>query len=110
ATSVFGLSGRDGRFAFRNLPSGPYLLRAHLQGYVPPRGRIVQVGTDSHDSSTIALTRRSDLTDVPVMAAGIGAAGAPEATSGDDETTEDGDEVTWRLRHLRRSVLKDVAP
>ena len=31
STSVFAVSGEDGRFTFRSLPAGPYLVRAHLQ-------------------------------------------------------------------------------
>src|SRR5688572_1661794 len=51
--SAFAVSGRDGRFAFRNLPSGPYLVRAHLQGYLPARGRIIQVSPTINDVSTL---------------------------------------------------------
>jgi hypothetical protein len=39
ATSAFAVSERDGSFCLRSLPAGPYLLRAHLKGYVPTRGR-----------------------------------------------------------------------
>src|SRR4051794_39019758 len=42
-TSAFAVSDRNGRFALRELPSGPYLVRAHLQGYVPARARMVQI-------------------------------------------------------------------
>ena len=108
STSAFAVSGRDGRFAFRNLPSGPYLIRAHLQGYLPARGRIVQVSPTSHDVSTLALTRRADESEpTQVLAAGVGPADVPAATTGDDNG-EDHSEVAWRLRHLRRSVLKDA--
>ncbi len=41
STSAFAVSDRDGRFTLRNLPAGPYLVRAHLQGYLPARGRIM---------------------------------------------------------------------
>ena len=110
STSVFAVSDRDGRFTFRNLPAGPYLVRAHLQGYLPARGRIIQVSPLSRDVSTIAMTRRADAADpAPVLAAGVGPASI--ATGGSGETTDTGDhsEVAWRLRHLRRSVLKDTA-
>ena len=60
ATSVFAISGTDGRFTFRNLPAGPYLVRAHLQEYLPARGRLVQVTPDAKNATTLALTRRSD--------------------------------------------------
>ena len=38
SSSVFALSDRDGRYAFRNLPPGAYLVRAFLDGYASPRG------------------------------------------------------------------------
>ena len=39
--SAFAVSDRDGRFTFRTLPQGPYIVRAHLQGYLPARPRLV---------------------------------------------------------------------
>jgi hypothetical protein len=107
STSAFAVSGRDGRFTFRNLASGPYLVRAHLQGYLPARGRIIQASPASHEISTIALTRRAEENDPPsVLAAGVG----PADTTGvsDDGGRDDHGEVAWRLRHLKRSVLKDA--
>src|SRR5262245_20206952 len=38
--SAFAVSDHDGRFTFRTLPPGPYVLRAHLQGYLPARPRV----------------------------------------------------------------------
>jgi hypothetical protein len=106
STSVFAVSGVDGRFTFRSLPAGPYLVRAHLQDFLPARGRLVQVSPDSKSSTTIALVRRSDTTSVPSVAA---ASVVPEeAPSQPAETTHAHDEVAWRLRHLKRSVLKDA--
>src|SRR3977135_4007484 len=55
-TSAFAVSDRGGHFVLRDLPAGPYLVRAHLQGYTPARARIVQITTTPHDIS-IALTR-----------------------------------------------------
>ena len=106
STSVFAVSGEDGRFTFRSLPAGPYLVRAHLQNYLPARGRLVQVTADSRSVTTIALARRSDTTSTPsVVAASI----APEDTSVQPTEAQHGhDEVSWRLRHLKRSVLKDA--
>jgi TonB dependent receptor-like, beta-barrel/Carboxypeptidase regulatory-like domain len=105
STSVFAVSGEDGRFTFRSLPAGPYLVRAHLQNYLPARGQLVQVTPDAKSATTIALTRRSDATTTPsVVAASV----VPEDTPVQPAETPHGhDEVAWRLRHLRRSVLKD---
>src|SRR5215207_6359624 len=41
--SAIAVSDREGRFTFRALPPGPYLVRAHLQGYLPARPRMLQV-------------------------------------------------------------------
>jgi len=108
ATSAFAVSEDDGSFSFRNLPAGPYLLRAHLQGYIPTRARIVQVNAATKNVSAISLTRRTEGTDEPqILEAGVGAS----ATTGDVATPEtdahDPGEVAWRLRHAKRSVLKD---
>jgi hypothetical protein len=108
STSVFAVSGADGSFAFRNLPAGPYLVRAHLQQYLPARGRLVQVAPDAKNATTIALTRRADATSAPtVLAASVG--GDEEQPAAQPAEPEHGhDEVAWRLRHLKRSVLKET--
>jgi hypothetical protein len=105
STSAFAISDSNGRFAFRELPPGPYLVRAHLQEYVPSRGRIVQVNADARNISTIALTRRADAsTPPPVVAATIAPIDPPVSS----EAEHPHDEVAWRMRHARRSVLKDA--
>ena len=105
-TSAFAVSDRNGRFTLHDLPAGPYLVRAHLQGYASARDRIVQVSTAMRDIS-ISLTRVAGKDDQPqVLQAGVGAVGesAPVADEPADRTSE----IAWRLRHLRRSVLKDL--
>src|SRR5262245_33909469 len=105
STSAFAISDSNGRFTFRELPPGPYLIRAHLQEYIPSRGRIVQVNADARNTSTIALTRRGDgSTPPPVVAATI----APVDPSIASEGEHQHDEVAWRMRHAKRSVLKDA--
>jgi hypothetical protein len=109
STSAFAVSNEDGRFTFRNLPPGPYLVRAHLQNYVPSRGRVVQVSTDGRSISTIELTRKAGITDPSVIAAGVGLVDQPAAASPPEtEERHEPDELAWRLRHLKRSVLKDA--
>jgi len=105
--TAFAVSDGEGRFVFRNLPYGPYLLRAHLQGYLPARARVVQVSS-ARASWTLALSRTDGSASPPaVLAAGMAGSGEeatqPEATGEE----HDHDEVAWRLRHLKRSVLKD---
>ena len=112
STTAFAVSDPAGRYAFRNVPYGPYLLRAHLQGYAPPRARVVQVNRSSLTVSAIALTRHAaEAEAVTVLTAGVGGTDAPATADAgqDDAETHDHSEVAWRLRHLRRSVLKDAA-
>jgi hypothetical protein len=106
-TSAFAVSDRAGHFVLRDLPAGPYLVRAHLQGYTPARARVVQVSTSPRDIS-IALTKVTGKSDPPqVLEAGI--AGVEEdAPSAAVDDAQDHSEIAWRLRHIRRSVLKDV--
>lgn len=108
STSAFAISNEDGHFTFRNLPAGPYLVRAHLQNYLSARGRVVQVSADGRTTSTIELTRRpGDSTDPSVIAAGVGVVSEPATTPAAEERHEH-DELAWRLRHLKRSVLKEA--
>lgn len=105
-TTAFAVSDRNGRFTLRDLPAGPYLVRAHLQGYVPARARIIHVTSATREIS-IALTRVQGASDPPqVLQAGVGGDDDPETSSPDADT--DNSEIAWRLRHLKRSVLKDV--
>jgi len=119
ATTAVAVTDRGGRFEMRTLSPGAYLLRAHLAGYVAPRAQVVEVRSSARASSAIAM-RRALTKDDPVLAAGVGTSTAtiePAAapvdavgTAGTDTTTgnDDHGEIAWRLRHARRSVLKDV--
>ena len=108
STSVFAVSDPEGRFSLRDLPFGPYVVRAHLQGYVPARSRLIQVNSASLTVSAIALTRRDGEAASRVLAAGVGAADTPAAVDDEEGESHDHGEVAWRLRHLKRSVLKDA--
>ena len=109
STTVFAVSDSQGRFAFRDISYGPYLVRAHLQDHLPARALLVQVDRTSDTMEAVVLTRRAaDDQPAPVLAAGIGPAGTGAAVSDAEEADHDHGEVAWRLRHLKRSVLKDV--
>jgi hypothetical protein len=101
---VVAISDREGRFAFRNLPAGPYLVRAHLQGFVPPRARVIQVTAGGRHLSTFSLNRVGESETPAVLAAGVGSVGGGKT---DDDEHNHG-EVEWRMRHATRSVLKDA--
>ena len=111
ATPAFATTDRAGHFELRTLSPGPYLVRAHSSGFIASRGQIVDVRPSTRVSSSIAL-RRSATT--AVLPAGIAIPSTPEAApqpvadaapiAGDD----DHGELAWRLRHARRSILKDA--
>src|SRR5258706_2222980 len=112
-TPAFAVSDRVGRFELRTLSPGPYLLRAHLSGFVASRGQVVDVHPSGRSSSSIAMRRASAAAaDFPVLAAGIAAGDAsePAASPAPAASTSDDDhsELAWRLRHARRGVLKDA--
>jgi len=121
-SSAFAVSDRSGRFEMRTLSPGPYLLRAHLTGFVASRGQVIDVRPSSRASSSIALRRVTPANTAPphpVLAAGLGpTADAPEVAPvsdpGNGTSTagaagnDDHGELAWRLRHARRTVLKDA--
>jgi Carboxypeptidase regulatory-like domain/TonB dependent receptor len=120
ASSAFAVTDHAGRFELRPLPPGPYLVRAHLSGFVTPRGQIVRVLPSTRASSSIALRRvtTAATSAPPVVPAALGPLpesvparpeqGSPSA--GDNSAASAGDpgEIAWRLAHTRRSILKDV--
>jgi len=107
ATAVFAVSDSQGRFAFRDISYGPYLVRAHLQDHLAARPMLVQVNRSSDTMSTVVLTRRSTDDEPRVLSAGIGPT-VPAPVVDDAEDDHDHGEVAWRLRHLKRSILKNV--
>jgi hypothetical protein len=115
STSAFAVTDSAGRYSIRSLPAGPYLLRAHLQGYVPARGRIVQVNGVGRNVSSITLARRGAAETPAILTAGVGApdtvSGTATEPAGTPSTeTHDHGEVAWRLRHAKRGVLREATP
>ena len=116
ATSAVAVCDRSGRFELRTLPPGPYLVRAHLAGFVASRGQVVEVRPSTRSSSSIALRHAASGTAAaPVLAAGLASGeDAPEPgdpSAVDPATTvpaDDHSELAWRLRHIRRGILKDA--
>lgn len=100
-TTSFALSDRTGQFTLRSLTPGPYLIRAHLDGYVSARQSIVTVRPSARTVSTFTLRRMASPGQPGLLAAGASEVAAPEAERGRDEG-----ETAWRLRRLKRSILK----
>lgn len=107
STTAFAVSDRMGQFSLRQLPPGPYLLRAHRQGYLTVRGTMVEVRPAGRTPSSFTLRREGEPSLPRVTEAGMGATAigaAPVDTT--DERSESG--LAWRLRRLKRSVLRDT--
>jgi hypothetical protein len=122
ASSAFAVSDRTGHFEMRTLSPGPYLVRAHQAGFVASRGQVIDVRPSARASSSIALRHVNAAnapSTYPVLAAGVGAAPDappvtppvdPAGTANTAGTTgnDDHGELAWRLRHARRTILKDA--
>jgi len=115
ATVAISLTGKDGRFRFGALPIGPYTVRIHLDGFVPAPRQMVEVRASAPAVVSVAL-RSLTATGTTVPAAKVLAAsflpfdGLPGGSVIGTTTDADHDhtEANWRLRHLPRSVLKDI--
>lgn len=121
-TTKAAVTDRTGRFALSTLAPGPYVVRAHLNGFVASARQIIDVRPSARSNSSIALRRVAGATPQtdPVLAAGVGPVGNAESAAADAPESSDAvatagtvvdddhGEVAWRLRHGRRGVLKDV--
>ena len=117
---------REGRYSLKDLPFGPYILSVHSRGYWQSRGRTVQLNTAKLAAPLVQLERANapKAQSVPpavapalAQLAGFGAldvlpitVAAPSASdeSAPADNPEDGGETAWRLRHLPRSILKEI--
>ena len=104
-TAAFAVSDKTGQFTLRQLPPGPYLVRVHLAGFLAARSSMVNVRPSSKSASSFTL-RREGSANAPRLAeasvAAVGAAPGEPAKTGDRDESELG----WRLRHLKRGVLR----
>ena len=127
AVTTVAVTDASGRFDFGALTPGPYLVRAQLVGYTAPRAQMVQVRASARTATAIALRREEapKVVAANVVAAGIGLAdldavpssapapsAVPDTASAGDDSSEaessDQTETAWRIRHARRSILKDA--
>ncbi|MEP7119184.1 MAG: TonB-dependent receptor [Acidobacteriota bacterium] len=97
--TAFAVTDRAGAYSLAALPPGPYVVRAHHDGFAGARGTLINVRPASRAPSSFTLRRTDDAPNVVV--AGV-AADAPAETAARDESP-----LAWRLRRLTRSVLKE---
>ena len=110
STTAFAVSDKTGQFTLRQLPPGPYVLRAHLQGFHAPRSTMVNVRPDTRSASTFTLRREGTAAAPSLIDAGVAttAIGAP-SDAGTKQAGRGESDFAWRLRHLKRGVLREAA-
>jgi hypothetical protein len=118
ATVTFALTERDGRFLFDALPSGAYAVRVHLDGFAPSVRRMVEVRPEAGPAiMSVALKALAPAAETAagrkLLAAGVipldGVRTVADAGAPSDSGSEyDYGETAWRLRHLKRGVLKGI--
>ncbi|HEX8030785.1 MAG TPA: TonB-dependent receptor [Vicinamibacterales bacterium] len=107
-TTAFAVSDKAGQYALKELPPGPYLVRVHLSGFFAARSTMVNVRPSSKSAWSFTL-RREGSADAPrVTEASVAAIGAAPAAAPARAGERDESELAWRLRHLKRGVLKDA--
>jgi hypothetical protein len=106
-TTAFAVSDKSGQFSLRQLPPGPYLVRVHLAGFMAARSAMVNVRPSSRSASSFTLRREGAAGAPRVTEASVAAIGAPNSNP-EKSGERDESELAWRLRHLKRGVLRDA--
>ena len=104
ATSSLAVTDGNGFFSLA-LPPGEYQIRVHSDGYSSTFREMVLLGAQASISRAIVLNRTGERT---VLAAGLGGRTAIPSAGGSDPKAHPHNEQAWRLRHLRRTTLRDV--
>lgn len=107
-TTVFAVSDRTGSYTLKQLPPGPYLLRVHLAGFMAARSTMVNVRPSTRSASSFILRRAASAAAPRITEASVAASGAVPAGAAAKSGDRDESELGWRLRHLKRGVLRDA--
>ena len=106
-TTAFAVSDSAGQYALKQLPPGPYLVRVHLAGFLAARSTMINVRPSTRSASSFTLRREGAAGAPTISEASVAAIGAaPGAPAKEGERDES--ELAWRLRHLKRGVLRDA--
>ena len=109
SANAFAVSDKLGQFSLRQLPPGPYLVRAHREGFLTVRGTIVEVRPSSRTPSSLTMHREGAASAPRVTEASVGTTAVAAAPGPEDETEERSETgLAWRLRHMKRSILRDT--
>jgi outer membrane receptor protein involved in Fe transport len=107
-TTAFAVSDRTGQYTLKQLPPGPYLVRVHLAGFLVARSTMVNVRPSTRIASSFTLRREGSPNAPRITEAAVAAIGAPPSTANQKGGDRDESELGWRLRHLKRGVLRDA--
>ena len=127
ATMAKATTDASGWFSIESLPAGDYTLQAHRSGFAGSARATVRVGGLTIPSQRLLLRRSASAVATagttpvaarPIMAAGVGLpagtlADQPDEAAPSDTTVRDDhphSESAWRMRHIRRSILKESSP
>lgn len=123
ATMAMAVSDARGYFAIDGLPTGEYLIQAHLRGFAGSERERVHVGLTAGTTHRFALRKLAaaavgtsgtvaPVSARPIMAAGVALPASTLADEPDANAAEGSDhphtEIAWRLRHIQRGVLRDT--
>jgi hypothetical protein len=97
---------RRGSFSLA-LPSGDYQVHASQAGYVSPAGQPVRLSTVAPIDRRITLRRALASTTATSASLPSTTTTSPPAAAPED-SADSHTEIAWRLRHLPRTVLRDV--
>src|SRR5688572_16900622 len=99
-TTAFAVSDKFGQYTLKQLPPGPYLVRAHLAGFLAARSTMVNVRPAAKCASSFKLRREGSTYEPRITEAAETAIGAApgDASARPDDRSET--ELGWRLRHL----------
>lgn len=106
----FAVTDERGRFVFQGLRPGPYFVRATVPGYASSKRELIDIAPAGTSWRAFRLsplvTARTPASERPVAAAGLALPGDEDAAT---TTTDDHSHspMAWRVRHLRRPVLRD---
>jgi hypothetical protein len=106
--TAFAVSDKTGSYSLKQLPPGPYLVRVHLAGFLAARSTMVNVRPSTRSASSFTLRREGTASAPRITEAAVAAVGAAPGTVSTKSTERDESELAWRLRHLKRGVLRDT--
>ena len=103
ATSSLAVTDEAGYFSLA-LPPGEYQIRVHSDGYSSTFREMVRLGPHASITRAIVLNRTGERT---VLAAGLAGRPLMPTAGSADPKSHPHSEQAWRLRHLKRTILRD---